>query len=259
MLVGMTTTLRPLAVAFSTLLLGACAADVDSDEGVASTGGEQAALHSPSERPDRLERRLDRMKARLDLTDDQVEQLRPLLERMRSERQALRELPRDERREAARTLRDTMRTELEGILTPDQMERAERMFERHHRRGRHHRGHGRFRGPPDPDRMLERMSEHLDLTEEQAELVRPILEGAHERRQSLRDLPRDERREAARALHEEVQGELAQVLTEEQQAKMREHFERRHHRFERGRRGPRGHRGGPGGADAPTPGPRQAL
>ena len=255
------TTLRPIAVAFSALLFGACAADVDSDEGVATTGGEQAALNEDTERPDRLERRLGHMKARLDLSDDQVEQLRPILERMRSERRALRDLPRDERREAARALRESMRTELEGVLTPDQMERAERMFERrHHRRARHHRGRG-FHGPPDPEHVLERMTEHLELSDQQVEQVRPILESAQERRRALRDLPRDERREAARALHEEVQGELAQVLTDDQQQKLEEHFERRHRRFERRHhRGPRGRRGaGPGGPDAPEPDPTQVL
>lgn len=257
----MTRTPSILAVAFSALTLGACAAGVDSDEGVATTGGEQAALDQPAERPDRLERRLEHMQARLDLTDEQVEQLRPVLERMRSERQALRDLPPDERREAAGALHDEMRAALEPILTEEQLAQAERMFERH--RGRHggpgFRGPRGHRGPPDPDHAIEAMREHIGLTDAQAEQVRPILEQADQRRSEIRDLPRDERREAAEALHQQVHDQLAQVLSDEQLQQLEERFQRHHGRHGGpGFRGPRGPRG-PGGPDAPAEAPPQAL
>jgi Spy/CpxP family protein refolding chaperone len=226
-------------------LLAACAASTD-EVGQGSATVEQPPPAAGGEN-ERLERRLAHMKDRLELTDEQVALIRPIFERMRAERQRVRDLPNEERREAMRALHEQMRTELEGVLTPEQLAEAETMrrgFGRHGRHGRRGGRHGDFgqRGAhelPSPDRIVERMQEHLELSEAQVAQVRPIVERNHQRFGELRELPRDERRAAMQTLREEIRTELTQVLTPEQLERLEARFGRRFG----GERGMRGHRG----------------
>jgi Spy/CpxP family protein refolding chaperone len=100
------------------------------------------------------------------------------------------------------------------------------------------------------------MAEHLELTDDQVEALRPIFEAAHARHEELRELPREERREAFRTIREETKAAVDEILTEEQRAKLEEHHGRRGRRgFHRGmrhhRRGDLG--GGPEGDGPPPP------
>jgi len=114
--------------------------------------------------------------------------------------------------------------------------------ERERQRGR--RGNG---GPPDMDQVMERLTQDLELSEEQAAEVRPILEGQREKMQALRDefgppgdeVDRDAMRERMREIAEETDERLAQVLDEAQM----EQYRKMRHRQMRGRR--RGGRGSP--------------
>jgi len=74
---------------------------------------------------------------------------------------------------------------------------------------------------------LERMREHLGLTDEQVALVRPIVTQAEARRDEAFALPPEERPAAMDALHAEVRDQLAGVLDEQQLARLEEHFARR--------------------------------
>jgi hypothetical protein len=80
---------------------------------------------------------------------------------------------------------------------------------------------------PDPERMLAHLTEDLDLSEEQVELVRPILENQHEMMQevfedeSLRG-DRAAMHEQMEAIREETELQLESVLTEEQMEQFRE-------------------------------------
>ena len=165
----------------------------------------------------RLERKLEHLERRLDLTEDQISLIRPVLEEARDRRRELRSLPRDERRSAARTLRDRVHHQLEGILTPDQLTELESMRRRH-------------RGRMNPERMIERMREHLNLTDDQVTRIRPILERAATERRSLRDLERPERREAARTLRTETMDAVRGELTEAQQVEFDAFRETMRHR-----------------------------
>lgn len=104
-------------------------------------------------------------------------------------------------------------------------------------------GPGRF----GPEHHLERMKEHLGLTDQQAAQVEPILRAHHERRREMREAAMEERRAAMEAAHAELRAVLAGVLDEAQLAKFDEHAARRRARLEHHRRGGGHHGHGPHG------------
>jgi hypothetical protein len=80
---------------------------------------------------------------------------------------------------------------------------------------------------PDPERMLAHLTEDLDLSEEQVELVGSILENQHEMMEELFEDAslrgdRDAMHEQMEAIREETELQLESVLTEEQMEKFRE-------------------------------------
>lgn len=85
---------------------------------------------------------------------------------------------------------------------------------------------------PDPEQMLAHLTEDLDLSEEQVELVGPILENLHIMMEevfedeSLRG-DRDAMHEQMEAIREETDLQLESVLTEEQMEKFRERSHKR--------------------------------
>jgi hypothetical protein len=110
-----------------------------------------------------------------------------------------------------------------------------------------HQGRGRYGGPPDMDQVMERLTQDLELTEEQAAEVRPILEDQRQAMQALRDefgppgdeVDRDAMRERVREIAGEVDERLAQVLDETQ---MEQYRKIRHHQMRGRRHGGRGPR-----------------
>ncbi len=87
-----------------------------------------------------------------------------------------------------------------------------------HKRARRRMGHGH--GHMDhmgrKGHSLERMTEHLDLTEEQAASVETILE---EHKQSMEELA-----ERHKALHDELMNALGETLDEERMETLKEHM-----------------------------------
>lgn len=109
------------------------------------------------------------------------------------------------------------------------------------------RGHGRRHH--DPERRLARMTQELQLDENQVALVRQAMEQARSEHEALREQPRSEERRAQhRAIMERTAQRIDAVLTpaqratfEQMRARHRERMERRMER--RGQRGG-GERGG---------------
>jgi Spy/CpxP family protein refolding chaperone len=88
--------------------------------------------------------------------------------------------------------------------------------------------HGNMSNPEEHLRML---SEKLNLTAEQQEKARPIIQNMLDSRQKLmRDqtLSNEQREEKERALHEKASHELRQILNEEQKKQLDE-LEAQHH------------------------------
>lgn len=95
------------------------------------------------------------------------------------------------------------------------------------------RGHGDHPHPPghhhghDPAAMAEHLSEKLDLSADQAEAVKPILEQAHAEHRALMEsmrpseAERQQMRTAMQQIGQRTESQLAEVLTEEQMEQFR--------------------------------------
>jgi Spy/CpxP family protein refolding chaperone len=160
----------------------------------------------------RMEAHFERMARELSLTPEQEAQIRAVLDEAREERRALRDQFREGRRDAARALHARVQSRIEGILTPEQQQRARELRARH-REAR-------------MERRLEHMKERLGLTDAQAAEVRSILERSHaEHRRILESTERgsDARRSAMQALHTQTRDALRGVLTPEQARELESH------------------------------------
>ncbi len=97
------------------------------------------------------------------------------------------------------------------------------------------------------DQRIEKMTEHLELSGDQANQIRVILENAQTQAEALRDQDGDRqaKREAMRAIREDSREQIKAVLNAEQLSKLEEIAEkRRENRGERKeRRGKREKRG----------------
>jgi Spy/CpxP family protein refolding chaperone len=79
-------------------------------------------------------KRMDKMKAHLQLTDDQVTKIKDGRERMKSRVKSIKEnqaLDRVQRKEQLMALKSERKTQMEGILTPEQREKMKEMRKKH--------------------------------------------------------------------------------------------------------------------------------
>jgi Spy/CpxP family protein refolding chaperone len=171
--------------------------------------------------PDRM---LDRMQERLELTEEQTQQVRELMEAHRAERAELMASLGSDRRnwrnnEEVAAMRERHFAQMESILTPEQTEKHRsmrgQMMQRTDRPGRG------MRGAPGPGANIERMQERLNLTEEQVAQMRELMA---------------EQREARTKDREAFRQQMSEILTEEQRAQMQEMRDQRPQRGERGQR-----------------------
>ena len=97
-------------------------------------------------------------------------------------------------------------------------------------------GPGGERGRPNPERMLERMTEHLDLDASQVASIEAIMADAEQMRLAIGDKytlnERDAAREEFKALREQTEGQISAVLTDEQREKFEAAKERMRERAE---------------------------
>jgi Spy/CpxP family protein refolding chaperone len=154
--------------------------------------------------------RLEAMREKLGLTEEQLAKIKPALEEQASRLKAIKEdgsLSEEQKREKARGESGELRKVMGEVLNPDQkVKLAEMMKERA----------GDKPGPA-VEQRLRGMKEKLGLSDEQAAKIRPILE---EEAPKLRDASPDQRREMIR----ESFGRIAAELTPEQREKMKEQF-----------------------------------
>lgn len=69
---------------------------------------------------------------------------------------------------------------------------------------------------PDTQARLNQMAEQLNLTAEQKEKVKPIMEAEREKMQGLRDLAPEQRREKMQEIRKDQEAKLKPILTPEQ-------------------------------------------
>ena len=74
-----------------------------------------------------IDRQMDRLTTELSLTDDQKPKVKAVLEEGMKKRQALRDVPADERAEKGKALREEQNKKMKEILTADQFEKWQKM------------------------------------------------------------------------------------------------------------------------------------
>ena len=166
-----------------------------------------------------IEHRLARMKTELSLSDEQVVQIKSLLQERHQNRPQLAsgDRPSREARKTLRQYRQETHEQLTQLLSSDQevllnQKGAER-------RQRHQQ------------RRIDRLSKDLSLSVEQEAAVGELfaeLRNKGGERQQLRELDQAERQEIFRQRREEMREKLSEILTAEQLQKWDNHRPRRH-------------------------------
>ena len=131
-------------VAVLTLLAGAVAIQAQMPQ----QGGGQ---WGPGGQPPTVDQRLQRMSQMLDLTGDQQEKIRPILENESTQMQQLRSdtsLSQEDRMAKMKQIRENSASQINPILTPDQQKKYAEMMS-HMGRGRGP-GQGQGSAPPPP-------------------------------------------------------------------------------------------------------------
>jgi Spy/CpxP family protein refolding chaperone len=173
----------------------------------------------------RLDRRVDKMTERLDLTNQQAEQLRKALRQTATERRALRQKHRRE----MKALHQKTRNKLESILTGEQASKLDEL--RRERRARR------------VERGAERLGRHLGLTDQQQEQVEAILgelqTEIHDLRQN-EQLEGKEKHRQARQLFQQAASDIEALLDETQTAEFQKVKHRLRHKLVGGKRGHHG-------------------
>ncbi|GEM_PF-6969903 len=150
----------------------------------------------------------------LNLTESQKEQLKTLRERMREESQSILKndaLTPSEKQDKITALREFWQAELAKILTPEQLAKWKQM-----------------QPGPKNYRLLENWEEivsALDLTAEQKEKIKPLLQkGAEQAKSILQDnsLSKEEKKEKVQSLWKETRAALREILTQQQWQKLQE-------------------------------------
>ncbi len=97
-------------------------------------------------------------------------------------------------------------------------------------------------GPMSPDQRLQMMTKQLNLTADQQEKIKPLLENQSQEMQSLRQdssLSRDDRMSKMQEIRQSTNDKIKETLSPEQQQKFEQMMSRHGH--------------GPGGQTAPQP------
>ena len=213
---------------------------------------EAGGRFGPSRSPEEI---VERLKDRLDLTEEQVEAIRPIIEEKVQMRNELREEYGTDRRAIRTEMQELKRsTELKlgDVLTEEQMEKYQEL--RQERREQMQRGKkrgGRRQGAinKSPEQVISRLTERLELTEDQVTAITPIIEKNVEQRREIFDSYKgegrqlkDSMRNEMQTIGEETETQLSSVLTDEQMEKFLEFREERRERM-----GKRMYKSGPDG------------
>lgn len=171
--------------------------------------------------------RLDMMTRRLDLTQEQRSQIRPILAAEELQLQALRgnnSYNRDERRSRLQELNLATDEKIRPFLTPEQQakhEEARNKISDNRSRNRNTRP-GPNPGENDPDNRIKRLTLDLGLTDAQQVRIRPILEEESAQLELLRgndSYDPEQRRTILLQLNQDSSDKVRQLLTPEQKKK----------------------------------------
>jgi Spy/CpxP family protein refolding chaperone len=175
------------------------------------------------------EQTVERLTDLLDLTEEQVEAIRPIIEEKVLRINEMREKSGTDRlavRTEMQKLRWDTEIKLNEILTDEQIEKYLEL--RQENRGKFYRG--KFRGDRmgkgfnrTPEQVITRLTGRLVLTEEQAAEIEPIIKESIEKKREVFDKYGEKRLEVRQAMRDEMQAigdethkQLSNLLTDEQ-------------------------------------------
>jgi Spy/CpxP family protein refolding chaperone len=214
---------------------------------ISGLGHAALAQHEPGQGPGG-----GKMAKELNLTADQQAKIKQIMEANHTKMQAIRNdqsLTQEQRQQQMRALHESMKTQMDAVLTPDQQQKMAQMHEKHGGMG----GPGMMGGNPG-----ERMAKELNLTADQQTKMKAIMESTHQQMSAIekdQSLSQQDKHAKIQQLHESTKSQISAILTPDQQQK----FAQMHEHMGQGGRG-RGHRpGGQGGeqgegAQTPPPG-----
>ncbi len=163
------------------------------------------------------------MMTKLNLSQQQQDQLKPIFEKQREEAKAIRQdtsLTEDQKKQKFDALRQDTQTQVNSVLTTEQQQQWAQMKANRQQ----HMADGR-----------QKLAEKLNLTQAQQDQIKPIMEKQREQAKAIRQdnsLSQDQKRTKMQALHQDTQTQLNAILTPEQQQQwqqMRQNFRQHRH------------------------------
>jgi Spy/CpxP family protein refolding chaperone len=172
-------------------------------------------------RSDRAGQRMAELSERLNLTDEQKDAIRPVIEKEIKDIQALRAdsaLSKEEKIEKMKAVRQATQEEIKNVLTPEQQGKLTEAKAEMKEEAKENIGQI-------VQLRMAAMSERLELTDEQKQKIQPILENEMKEMSAARDdgtLSREQKQEKMKTIRQTAREEINKVLTPEQKAKLEE-------------------------------------
>src|SRR3954454_10162745 len=137
---------------------------------------------------------------KLNLSQQQQDQLKPIFEKQREQAKAIKQdttLTEDQKKQKFQALRQDSQTQVNSVLTPEQQQQWAQMKQQ----GKQHMAEGR-------KNMGARMAEKLNLSQQQQDQLKPIMEKQREQAKAIwqdNSLTQDQKKEKMQVLHQESQ------------------------------------------------------
>ncbi len=170
---------------------------------------------------------LGMMTKKLNLTQAQQDQLKPMFEKQREQAKTVwqdNSLPQDQKKQKLQALHQDMQSQVNGVLTADQQQQWAQLKAQ----GKQHMAEAR-------GRMGQRMAEKLNLSQQQQDQLKPIMDKNREQAKTIwqdNSLTQDQKKEKLKSLRQDSQTQMAAILTPDQQQQlqqMRQNGRRHHH------------------------------
>jgi len=167
------------------------------------------------------------MISKLNLTQQQQDQLKPIFDKQREQAQAIRQdntLTADQQKQKFDALRQDTQTQFNSVLTPEQQQQWAQL-----------KAEGKQRMTERRQKMGARMAEKLNLSQKQQDQIKPIMENRRTQAKAIwqdNSLTQDQKRAKMQTLHQDTQAQLNAILTPEQQQQwqqMRQNFRQHRH------------------------------
>jgi Spy/CpxP family protein refolding chaperone len=167
------------------------------------------------------------MMSKLNLTQQQQDQLTPIFQKQRDAAKAIKQdttLTPDQRKQKFDALRQDTQAQVNSVLTPEQQQQWAQM-----------KAQGKQRMAANRQKMGARMAEKLNLSQAQQDQIKPLMQKQREQAKAIwqdNSLTQDQKRTKMQQLHQDTQAQLNSILTPDQQQQwqqMRQNFRQHRH------------------------------